>query len=86
MNNLHNDMVNGTIVSKYPNFINYFRKNTWSCKEVWCVTYHKSLPIRGNHTHNYIESQFLVLKDEVAYRIKNYNIVQWWPKQQSTCG
>ena len=75
-NNLHNDMVNGTIASKYPNFINYFRKNIWSCKEVWCVAYRKSLPVHGNHTQNYIELQFLVLKDEIAHRIKSYNIVE----------
>ena len=69
MNNSHNDMVNGAIVSKYPNFINYFRKNIWSCKEVWCVAYRKPLPVHGNRAQNYIESQFLVLKDEIAHRI-----------------
>ena len=64
---LHNDMVNGTIVSKYPNFINYFRKNIWSCKEVWCVAHHNSLSICGNLPQNYIELQFFVLKYEIAH-------------------
>ena len=32
--------------------------------------------MHGNHIQNFIESQFLVLKDEIAHRIKSSNIVE----------
>ena len=33
------------------------------------------LPVRGNHTNNFAEAQFLVLKDIILRRVKEYNVV-----------
>ena len=33
------------------------------------------LPVRGNHTNNFAEAQFLVLKDVILQRTKEYNVV-----------
>ncbi len=35
--------------------------------------YRKHLPLRGNHTQNFAESQFRVMKDEISGRVRSYN-------------
>ena len=54
---------------QYPNLCHYL-KNLFEMKETWCLSYRKHLIIRGNNTNNYVESQFLVLKDNVLNRTK----------------
>ena len=36
----------------------------------------KHLPLRGNHTQNFVESQFRVMKDEISDRVQSYNPVE----------
>lgn len=39
-------------------------------KEEWSVCYRKEMPVRGSHTNNYVEAQFLVLKVKAIYIYK----------------
>ena len=43
-------------------------------KESWVLAYRSNLPVRGNNTNNYVEAQFLVIKDEILNRVKEYNV------------
>ena len=36
--------------------------------------------MRGNNTNNYIEAQFLVIKDKILNRVKEYNVVGLFKK------
>ena len=68
------ELMTSHITEKYENFATYFDDNLWPQREAWCKAYRAKLPVRGNHTQNYAESQFLVLKQEIAQRVKGYNI------------
>ena len=54
---------------KYPNLRSYV-ESLFKIKERWCMCYRKDLHLRGNNTNNYVEAQFLVLKDNVLNRTK----------------
>ena len=40
------------------------------------MLYKKHLPLRGNHTQNFVESQFRVMKDEISGQVRSYNPVE----------
>ena len=44
-------------------------------KEAFALCFRTHLPVRGNHTNNFVEAQFLVLKDTILGRVKEYNVV-----------
>ena len=44
-------------------------------KEAFALCFRAELPVRGNHTNNFAEAQFLVLKDTILRRVKEYNVV-----------
>ena len=44
-------------------------------KERWCISYRNDLVIRGNNTNNFVESQFLVLKDNILNRTKEVQFI-----------
>ena len=68
------DMLGHSLFEKYPNAKKYLQ-GVLDLKESWALAYRNSLPIRGNNTNNYVEAQFLIIKDEILNRVKEYNIV-----------
>ena len=58
----------------YENASLYFQE-LYSDKRAFAHCYRSHLLIRGNHTNNFVESQFLVLKDIILKRTKEYNVV-----------
>ena len=68
------DMSEHSLFEKYPNAKKYLQ-DVLGLKESWALAYRNSLPIRGNNTNNYVEAQFLIIKDEILNRVKEYNIV-----------
>ena len=44
-------------------------------KEAFALCFRTELPVRGNQTNNFAEAQFLVLKDIILRRVKEYNVV-----------
>ena len=69
----YESMIEDDIVVKYPSLISYL-STLYDISESWGLAYRKDLRIRGNNTNNPVESQFLVLKDEVLNRTKEVNI------------
>ena len=61
------------IQNKYEAYGDYL-KTLHSYKEAWALCYRKELKTRGNNTNNNAEAQFLVLKDIILQRVKEYNI------------
>ena len=61
-------------IEPYDNASLYFEE-LYSDREAFAHCYRSSLPIRGNHTNNFVESQFLVLKDIILKRTEEYNVV-----------
>ena len=61
--------------NKYPKWRSYL-ENVFEIRQRWCFCYRKSLPLRGNNTNNYVEAQFLVLKDNILNRTKEVKLTQ----------
>ncbi|XP_078663943.1 uncharacterized protein LOC144907042 [Branchiostoma floridae x Branchiostoma belcheri] len=59
---------------QYANFTSYV-SNLCEKKEAFALCFRTHLPVRGNHTNNFVEAKFLVLKDTVLRRVKEYNVV-----------
>ena len=53
---------------------NKYLEDVFESRESWSKCFRKMLAIRGNHTNNYCESNFLVLKDTILQRVKEYNV------------
>ncbi|XP_066926380.1 uncharacterized protein [Clytia hemisphaerica] len=65
--------INELYGEKYKNLKAYL-KTVFAYKERWCLLYRRGLLTRGNNTNNFVESQFLVLKDNILCRTKEINI------------
>ena len=61
-------------IEPYENASLYFEE-LYSNREAFAHCYRSSIRIRGNHTNNFVEAQFLVLKDIILKRTKEYNVV-----------
>lgn len=59
----------------HPRYCKYLT-SIFSRREAWAICLRTHLPTRGNDTNNYVESAMRVLKDQVLYRLKAYNITQ----------
>ena len=66
-------------VGPYPQFVAYF-KNVCELKTSWALCYRSTLMLRGHNTNNTAEAQFLVMKDKILQRIKEYNAVALFEK------
>ena len=66
-------------VSSYPQFLNYI-KDVMELKESWALCFRTELMLRGHNTNNNAEAQFLVIKDKILQRIKEYNVVSLMQK------
>ena len=73
MDRIFEEMLQTNMVSKYPNLIAYL-ETLYEYRNAWAVCYRSNLRIRGNNTNNTVESQFLVLKDDILNRTKEVNI------------
>ncbi|XP_066933770.1 uncharacterized protein [Clytia hemisphaerica] len=65
--------INEAYGQKYKNLQAYMN-TLFEYKERWCLAYRQNLLTRGNNTNNFVEAQFLVLKDNVLNRTKEINI------------
>jgi hypothetical protein len=68
------DLLEHSLLEKYPNAAKYLG-DVLEFKESWALAYRTGLPVRGNNTNNYVEAQFLVIKDELLNRVREYNVV-----------
>jgi len=67
------ELFNSPTTVKYNNCVQYFT-DLWEHKESWATHYRNNMLIRGCNTNNYVESQFLVIKDTILKRQRQYNI------------
>jgi hypothetical protein len=51
------------------------RQGLYQERKSFALCFRTSLLVRGNQTNNFVESQFLVLKDVILGRVKEYNLV-----------
>lgn len=67
--------------TKYPQFDVYV-EDVCELKEAWSIGYRQEagLSTRGHNTNNIAEAQFLVLKETLLQRVKEYNIVSLFEK------
>lgn len=68
------ELLNDDHCKRYPNLVRYLQ-NLYNDKEAFALCFRTVLPVRGNHTHNFAEAQFLVLKDLILRSTKEYNVV-----------
>ena len=61
------------IEENYPNFAEYLLA-LYDYKESWGLCFRCDLVTRGNNTNNNVEAQFLIMKELLLQRIKEYNI------------
>ena len=73
-NNCFSALLNDDQCKRYPNLLSYLH-NLFKDKEAFALCFRTELPVRGNHTNNFAEAQFLVLKDVILRRTKEYNVV-----------
>lgn len=65
--------------SLYPQFQQYI-KDVIKLKTSWALCFRTELMLRGHNTNNNAEAQFLVIKDKVLQRVKEYNVVSLMEK------
>ncbi|XP_048589237.1 uncharacterized protein LOC116618843 [Nematostella vectensis] len=72
--NSFSELLNDDHCMENPTLVSYLQK-LYNDKESFALCFRKELPVRGNHTNNFAEAQFLVLKDIILRRTKEYNVV-----------
>ena len=72
--NCYAELLNDDKCKSYPNLVSYL-STLYHDKETFALCFRTELPVRGNHTNNFAEAQFLVLKDIILRRVKEYNVV-----------
>ena len=66
-------LLNSNVMSKYEACLSYFDELFTICKS-WARCFRTTSLIRGSHTNNYVEAQFLVIKDSILRRQRQFNI------------
>ena len=69
----YDSLVNSEFGEKYSNYITYV-DSVYEVRESWALPYRTNMRTRGSHTNNSAESQFLIFKDILLQRIKEYNV------------
>ena len=59
---LYSGLINSDILKKYPKYLAYVATH-WRRGKEWAVCYRQHILVRGNHTNNYAEAGFRILKD-----------------------
>ncbi|KAK7918603.1 hypothetical protein WMY93_009887 [Mugilogobius chulae] len=70
----YHDLLQDDTVGKYENAVAYF-KSLYEERGDFALCFRSEIFTRGNQTNNFVEAQFLVLKDTILNRIKEYNVV-----------
>ena len=70
----YSELLNDWRCNRYANLVHYL-ETLYDDKEAFALCFRAELPVRGNHTNNFAEAQFLVLKDTIFRRVKEYNVV-----------
>ena len=65
--------LNCKILKKYVNARLYF-DDLFNSKEEWALCYRSGSIIRGSNTNNYVEAQFLIIKDSILKRQRQFNV------------
>ena len=60
-------------IQKYKNCVQYFEE-LCEISESWAKCFPTEKLIRGSNTNSYVEAQFLVVKDSILGRQRQYNI------------
>ena len=68
------ELLQDSLLEIYPN-ANGYLNNVLDISGSWALAYRSDLLVRGNNTNNYVEAQFLVIKDEILNRVKEYNVL-----------
>ena len=58
----------------YPQFVCYL-KDVHQLRKSWALCFRSDLMLRGHNTNNNAEAQFLVIKNKILQRVKEYNVV-----------
>ena len=61
-------------VQNYENFYHHIESEYLNRPEKWALHARASMPTHGNHTNNYVESHFKIIKENVMHRHKCYNL------------
>ena len=61
--------------NNYPQLQKHFEL-MWERRQCWALSFRLDLPMRGNHTNNYIERSFGILKNIVFARTQAFNPIQ----------
>lgn len=72
-------LIGSQIVLKYPGYGKYIT-NVYEQRQDWSLCYRQEMMTRGHETNNNAEAQFLVMKEGLLQRIKDYNIVSLFEK------
>lgn len=62
------ELLNDDHCKRYPNLVSYLQ-NLYNDKEAFALCFRTELPVRGNHTNNFAEAQFLVLRHTKEYNV-----------------
>ena len=65
--------LNSNLIKKYGNALIYF-SDLFLSKQEWAVCYRNNSLLRGSNTNNYVETQFLVIKDSILHRQRQFNV------------
>ncbi|XP_062391790.1 uncharacterized protein LOC134079728 [Sardina pilchardus] len=71
----YHQAIQDSIASQYQKYTKHLAA-VFKRRELWALCLRSHLPTRGNNTNNYVESAMRVLKDQIFYRLKAYNITQ----------
>ena len=66
-------MMEAEVLTKYLNAGGYFQ-DLVELKENWATCFRTDLMTTGTNTNNYVEAQFLVIKDTILKRQRQYNV------------
>ena len=67
------DLLDSEVVSSNNKLVAYLQ-TLYEYRHAWALCYRNDLLIRGMQTNNSVESQFLVIKDQILNRTKEVNI------------
>ena len=65
--------LNSNLIKKYGNTLIYF-SDLFLSKQEWAVCYRNNSLLRGSNTNNYVEAQFLVIKDLILHCQRQFNV------------
>ena len=80
----HANLQEDETASQFAQFINY-SENLHKRKEEWALCYRIDTIVRANNTNNYAEAGMRIVKENIFYRTKAYNVCQLIDFQSIGC-